>query len=107
MTTPGKGKYAYGLTIDELKGHWIQAHGGGINGFNTFLARFPDDKLTVVVLANQETGATQEIAFSLARMVVTKVDVPAAKLDQLAGRYEIAPNFARGADGKATSLTLE
>lgn len=103
MTTPGKGKYAYGLIIDELKDHRVQAHGGGINGFNTFLARFPDDKLTVVVLANQETGATQEIAFSLARMsfgenipprpVVTKVDVPAAKLDQLAGRYEIAPNF--------------
>jgi len=159
MTTPGKGKYAYGLIVDELKDHRVHAHGGGINGFSTFLARFPDDKLTVVVLANQETPAPQQIALDLARMsfgenisprpVIAKVDVPAARLDQLTGRYEIAPNFVlrvwrdgekmltqgtgqgvaevisidentlaqtkadarlvfqRGADGKATSLTIE
>ena len=36
-----------------------QAHGGGITGFSTFMARFPDDKVTVIVLVNQSGGAGQ------------------------------------------------
>src|ERR1035438_5063683 len=44
------------------------AHGGGIEGFNTELEYYPEDKLTVVVLrnVNVSTGAPGEIAGKLA-----------------------------------------
>ena len=38
-------------------GHKVIEHGGGIEGFNTELAYYPDDKLTVVVLGNVNGGA--------------------------------------------------
>ena len=44
--------YGYGLGIREADGHRQIAHGGGINGFVTMLAYYPDDDLTVVVLSN-------------------------------------------------------
>ena len=109
MTTPSsprENKYAYGLVIDELKGHRIHAHGGDINGFSTFLSRFPDDGITIAVLGNQSNPAPERIANALGRMafgetveprpLVTRVDVPTAKLDQLASRYELGPNLHQG-----------
>jgi CubicO group peptidase (beta-lactamase class C family) len=52
MTTPFKSDYAFGLQVDTDKGHKVIEHGGGIEGFNTDLSYYPDDKLTVVVLRN-------------------------------------------------------
>jgi CubicO group peptidase (beta-lactamase class C family) len=37
-------------------------HNGGIEGFNTVLQYFPEDKLTVVVLANLNGQAPEAIA---------------------------------------------
>lgn len=44
--------YADALMISNKNGHRKVDHGGGINGFNAHLSEFPDDHLTVVVLAN-------------------------------------------------------
>jgi CubicO group peptidase (beta-lactamase class C family) len=58
MTTPARlnndsvTTYGYGLAVRETNGHRRIAHGGGINGFVTMLAYYPDDDLTVVVLSN-------------------------------------------------------
>src|SRR5579883_607157 len=52
MTTPVLQNYAFGLGVDTSAGHKRIGHGGGIEGSNTQLAYFPDDKLTVVVLEN-------------------------------------------------------
>ena len=52
MTTPFKSDYAYGLGVRMVNGHKVIDHGGGIEGFNTQLSYYPDDKLPVVVLAN-------------------------------------------------------
>jgi CubicO group peptidase (beta-lactamase class C family) len=65
MTTPFKNDYGFGLGIHAVNGHEEIAHGGGIEGFNTALAYYPDDRLTVVVLGNVEGLATQEIAADL------------------------------------------
>ena len=51
MTTPFKENYAFGLAVSTASGHKVIEHGGGIEGFNTHLAYYPDDKLIVVVLA--------------------------------------------------------
>ena len=52
MTTPFKSDYAFGLIVGSANGRKMIGHGGGIEGFNNFLAEYPDEKLTVVVLAN-------------------------------------------------------
>ena len=65
MMSPVKNDYGYGLVIQTGGKRKMVGHGGGIEGFNTFLAT-PEDKLTVVVLSNLNGPATQPIAMSLA-----------------------------------------
>jgi CubicO group peptidase (beta-lactamase class C family) len=103
MTTPFKNDYAFGLGVSTVNGHKVIAHGGGIEGFNTELAYYPDDKLTVVVLANLNGSAPGDIARKLAAVahgetVVLpserkEVTVSPATLEQYVGTYELAPDF--------------
>ncbi|MFI5311149.1 MAG: serine hydrolase [Gemmatimonadales bacterium] len=65
MTTPFKANYAFGLSVDSVKGRKLIGHGGGIEGFNTELDYYPDDKLTVVVLGNVNGAAPGNIARQL------------------------------------------
>jgi hypothetical protein len=53
------------LQVETANGHKVIEHGGGIEGFNTELSYYPDDKLTVVVLGNVNGGAPGEIARKL------------------------------------------
>ena len=61
IQTPGalnngeKLNYAFGLGIDEYKGLNRVSHGGGFVGFRAQMVRFPDQKFTVVCLANLGT----------------------------------------------------
>ncbi|MGE0556081.1 MAG: serine hydrolase domain-containing protein [Gemmatimonadales bacterium] len=48
----GDVSYGYGLMLSKVDGHRRVAHGGGINGFRTQLAHYPDDDLVVAVLIN-------------------------------------------------------
>jgi CubicO group peptidase (beta-lactamase class C family) len=69
MTTPFKNDYAFGVGVASTGGHKVISHGGGIQGFNTQLAYYPDDKLTIVVLANLNGSAPGDIAKKLADVV--------------------------------------
>ena len=103
MTTPFKNDYAFGLGVHEANGHKLIEHGGGIEGFNTQLSYYPEDKLTVVVLSNQNTGATGDIASKLAALVHgekvilaeerKEVAVSPAILQTYVGTYQLAPGF--------------
>jgi CubicO group peptidase (beta-lactamase class C family) len=66
MTTPFKSNYAFGLVVETAGGRKVIEHGGGIEGFNTELEYYPEDKLTVVVLGNVNGAAPGEIAKKLA-----------------------------------------
>ena len=76
MTTPVKlpsGRpmsYGFGLTTDTAGNHRVISHGGGINGFISSLAHYPDDSLTVVVLANTSPAPSDAVADALARAVL-------------------------------------
>jgi CubicO group peptidase (beta-lactamase class C family) len=48
MTTPFKDNYGFGLSISRSDGHEKIDHNGGIEGFNTEVAYYPDDQLTVI-----------------------------------------------------------
>jgi CubicO group peptidase (beta-lactamase class C family) len=67
MTTPFKSNYAFGLMVETAGGHKKISHGGAIEGFNTSLNYYPDEKLTVVVLANLN-GPADDIAGKLAAL---------------------------------------
>ncbi len=63
--------YGYGVHVGEEDGHRIVAHDGGIDGFYTYLARYPDDDLTIVLLANREqTPDHRATARAIARAVL-------------------------------------
>ena len=103
MTTPYKENYGCGLMITTTKGHLQYEHGGGIEGFNTEMAYYPDDKLTVIVLANLNGGAPGDIAGKLAiaahgeKVVLQserkEIKVPHEILAKYVGAYELAPGI--------------
>jgi CubicO group peptidase (beta-lactamase class C family) len=104
MTTPFKNDYAFGLAVHAVNGHKVIEHGGGIEGFNTEIAYYPEDKLTVVVLANLNGGVPETIANALAQVahgekVVLpserkEITVSPAVLGAYVGTYQLTPDFA-------------
>jgi len=48
--------YGFGWRLDQHCGHRRIAHGGTWVGFRTGIARFPDERLTIVVLSNRTDG---------------------------------------------------
>jgi CubicO group peptidase (beta-lactamase class C family) len=65
MTKPFLNDYAFGLAVRTTDGHKVIDHGGGIEGFNTHLAYYPEDKVTIAVLGNLNSAAPDEIAGKL------------------------------------------
>jgi D-alanyl-D-alanine carboxypeptidase len=61
--------YGFGLVADTLAGHRIIQHGGGIPGFSTANAWFPDDSLSVTVLPNGEGARPDRLLSNIARAV--------------------------------------
>jgi len=104
MTTPGKGRYGFGVGIDERDGSRVIGHGGGIEGFNTQLTYLPDRQLAVVVLANVNgaiptTMAAQLLDVALGKKVVLagerkEVPIGKAALAKFVGTYVLAPEFS-------------
>ncbi len=103
MTTPVKNNYAFGLGLRTVNGHKVIDHGGGIEGFNTHLAYYPDSRLIVVVLGNLNGPAPSDIASKLGAVAHgetvilpserREVSVPAKLLAEYAGTYEVSPEF--------------
>lgn len=101
MTTPYKGDYAFGLSVSTVGGRKIIQHNGGIEGFNTHLAYYPDGKITVAVLANVNGQAPGLLAGQLGQIANGNevrlsserkaIELPRDKLDRLAGSYELTP----------------
>lgn len=44
--------YGFGWALGTLRGHRIIEHGGAWQGFKSFIARYPNDNLTVIFFAN-------------------------------------------------------
>ncbi|MDQ3013107.1 MAG: serine hydrolase [Acidobacteriota bacterium] len=105
MMTVEKNNYAFGLTVTQQHNRKNVSHGGGINGFATFLARFPEEKVTIVVLRNADYGSPGpgKISQDLAAILFgEKYEVPRERVaikvdpklfDAYVGEYELAPTF--------------
>jgi len=100
MTTPFRNNYAMGLFVTERGGHKLITHGGGIEGFNTSMAYYPDDKLVVIVLGNLSGGAPDRIASALGKVALgqqvtliserKEIAVSRSILSDYVGTYHIA-----------------
>lgn len=71
--------YALGWEVQPFRTRPRQAHGGGISGFSTYFARFPDDKVTIVALVNQGGGAGGALVNGIAAIYVPAVKANAPK----------------------------
>jgi CubicO group peptidase (beta-lactamase class C family) len=69
---PNKANYGFAWDIKQVNDHKVIEHGGAWQGFTTHIARYVDDKLTVVVLTNLDAGHAQpaKIAHRVAGMYV-------------------------------------
>jgi CubicO group peptidase (beta-lactamase class C family) len=54
--------YALGLQVDKYKGLKDVAHGGATAGYQTFLARYPDTKVSIAVMCNGTSPGAGVIA---------------------------------------------
>ncbi len=64
----GGGSYPYGMgwEVDFVRGRRMVGHGGSWQGFKTQILRLPDDRLTVIVLANLAEARQTAIALAVA-----------------------------------------
>ena len=69
MFTPEKGTYAYGWNVGKRGNRQSISHGGGIYGFATQLSRYPDDRVTVVVLSNVQGASASAVSGNLSAIV--------------------------------------
>jgi CubicO group peptidase (beta-lactamase class C family) len=86
-------RYAKGLSVNDISGHRAIHHGGGINGFLSELAYFPDDSLIIAVLINT-AGPTQPAAIrtNITELILGKREARAQRFAgdrrALVGDYE-------------------
>jgi D-alanyl-D-alanine carboxypeptidase len=61
--------YGFGWALDAIRGHRIVEHGGAWQGFKSAIVRFPDDRLTVILLANLAQTDPSKLAHGIAAIV--------------------------------------
>jgi CubicO group peptidase (beta-lactamase class C family) len=94
-------EYAKGLNVTDYRGVREISHGGSTAGYQTFLARWPDDRLSVAVMCNTSGtnpgGYAHQVADLFlanklkARPAVKAADVPADTFKNLSGVYREKP----------------
>lgn len=72
--------YGFGWSIANYYGHPLVHHSGGINGFHTYIARFPDSTVTVIVLGNSGDVDAELLARRISRKILA---IPTVERDYL------------------------
>jgi hypothetical protein len=103
MTTPagaaasGRTRYGFGLVPDTLGGRAMIQHAGGINGFLSENAWFPDSRTSVTVLTNSGSGNPGKLMRQVARAALgiplaqapARIALSAADRAQYVGDYDL------------------
>jgi D-alanyl-D-alanine carboxypeptidase len=71
--------YGLGWQVDAYRTRPRVSHGGGITGFSTYFARYPEDKVTVIALVNQEGAGGGLLANGIAEIVIPAIKANAPK----------------------------
>jgi len=88
-------RYGLGLSVAMESGHRAVSHGGEVSGFTTENIVFPDDRVAVVALSNQDAAsAASSIAHGIVPMMFAVEDpTTAAKTEQV---RKILEGFQKG-----------
>ncbi len=90
--------YGFGWTMGTVQEHPSIEHGGGINGFASYVLRLPPDHVYVAILANREANqpSLDRLAVQLAAIAIGKpyvepkpLALAPAQMDALVGVYHI------------------
>lgn len=112
MFTDGGHHYGLGWYVQQRFGHRVLEHGGSLGGFNSMLAYYPDDGLTVIVLGNLgDMDVVEGIADGLARLALgvapahREVEVDPRSLSRIVGRYQLAPDVVLTVSRKGRQMS--
>jgi CubicO group peptidase (beta-lactamase class C family) len=100
---PANANYGYGWSFDDYRGQDIIEHGGGLHGFISQLARYPEENVTVVLLTNitppEVNMSSNVIAEYLLweKMEAQKANVVNAALSEDVNQYVGRYDFQNGA----------
>jgi CubicO group peptidase (beta-lactamase class C family) len=83
--------YGFGWALEEQRGERLIEHSGSWQGFRSGIARYVDQGLTVIVLANLAQAEPEAMAHEIASLVEPKLRLPDA------GRSAVDPDPARAA----------
>lgn len=81
--------YGYGWMTSELEGHTKIEHSGGVSGYTSNMVFFPEDKLGIIVLSNQNTAG---IAFAMTNNIIKRflnIDIPPAPNEPFFSRMPV------------------
>jgi len=76
MTTPKLGDYGYGWQIKHFFGQPMINHSGGIDGFASHLAFYPQQHLSIIVLSNVESEPAKLTACNIAAILLLQDHQP-------------------------------
>jgi CubicO group peptidase (beta-lactamase class C family) len=61
--------YGYGWGIGDEENHLLVSHEGAINGFQSGIYRYPNDKIVIIILGNQQDMKLFEMRKQIAKIV--------------------------------------
>jgi len=95
--------YGYGVSVFQRFGRDVIGHDGRVAGYSSDLARYVDEKTTIVILSNVQSVARDEIRRLVAAAVFGEEytvppakrypEPPTASLGELTGAYSFGPGF--------------
>jgi CubicO group peptidase (beta-lactamase class C family) len=71
--------WGFGWKLGEVRGHKLLEHRGTWQGFRAHLVRYPNDRLTVIVLTNLSTAGAERIAKGVAGLTLPELAPPTPK----------------------------
>jgi CubicO group peptidase (beta-lactamase class C family) len=69
LTSGNTHPYGFGWALGDVRGHRLVEHGGAWQGFKSAIVRFPDDGLTVILLANLAQTDPTRLAHGIAALI--------------------------------------
>lgn len=91
--------YGFGWNLTPIARHKRVNHGGSLPGFRAQMARFVDDKLTVIVLTNSDNANPGDLLIGVANFYITDL-IPDRKVTRVdprivegyVGQYQASPS---------------
>lgn len=87
FSRPIKGQsYGYGVIVEQRNGRRLIRHNGALQGFRSMFLKYPDDGLTVVILANLEPVPLKSLQEGLTAILFGE-----RQLAQIGQKFDIVP----------------